>query len=226
MGRQAQCRSPSRCQGIQVSRKHPKCGLEGNREKQFLSGNFGPRPLRQDKLQWTSSTVSLTSSRAKIFEVTLSNLTRKIRNRTMIQRKLGVVLLLICCLSVSAASQARGAEPASVHEALDYSVIKKDLAVFQGVVDTTVRQNFQGPFPILGSTTGTYLLEYGAVFNLEVNLYQIRVISPFDLMPHTEKELNDAYNSMMKRIETLKGNLIKVMGEHGPSLEQFKPDDN
>ena len=105
-------------------------------------------------------------------------------------------------------------------------MIKKDLAVFQGVVDTTVRQNFQGPFPILGSTKGTYLLEYGAVFNLEVNLYQIRVISPFDLRPHTEKELNDAYNSMMKRIETLKESLIKVMGEHGPSLKQLKPDDN
>ena len=144
----------------------------------------------------------------------------------MIQRKLGVVFLLICSLSVPAASQARGAEPASVHETLDYSVIKKDLAVFQGVVDTTVRQNFQGPFPILGSTKGTYLLEYGAVFNLEVNLYQIRVISPFDLKPHTEKELNDAYSSMMKRIETLKENLIKVMGEHGPSLKQLKPDDN
>src|SRR5437867_718220 len=132
------------------------------------------------------------SGRTKIFKVTLSNLTPKIRNGTMIQRKLGVVFLLICCLSVSAASQARGAEPASVHEALDYSAIKKDLAVFQGVVDTTVRQNLQGPFPILGSTKGTYLPEYGAVFNLEVNLYQIRVISPFDLRPHTDKELNDA----------------------------------
>jgi hypothetical protein len=144
----------------------------------------------------------------------------------MIQRKLSVVLLLICCLSASAASQARGAEPASVRGSLDYSLIKKDLAVFQGVVDTTVRQNLQGPFPILGSTKGTYLPEYGAVFNLEVNLYQIRVISPFDLRPHTEKELNEAYNSMMKRFETLKENLIKVMGEHGPSLEQLKPEDN
>jgi len=144
----------------------------------------------------------------------------------MNQNKLGPVLLLICTLSVSGTSQVRGAETASVSGTFDYSGIKKELVVFQGVVDTTVRQLFQGPFPILGSTKGTYLPEYGAVFNLEVNLYQIRHISPFDLRPHTDRELNEAYNAMLKRVDTLKGTLIKVMGEHGPSLQQVKAEDN
>jgi len=144
----------------------------------------------------------------------------------MNQNKLGPVLLLICMLSVSGTSQVRGAETTSVSGTFDYSGIKKELVVFQGVVDTTVRQLFQGPFPILGSTKGTYLPEYGAVFNLEVNLYQIRHISPFDLRPHTNQELNEAYNAMLKRVDTLKGTLIKVMGEHGPSLQQVKAEDH
>lgn len=144
----------------------------------------------------------------------------------MNQNKLGPVLLLICMLSVSGTSQVRGAETTSVSGTFDYSGIKKELVVFQGVVDTTVRQLFQGPFPILGSTKGTYLPEYGAVFNLEVNLYQIRHLSPFDLRPHTNQELNEAYNAMLKRVDTLKGTLIKVMGEHGPALQQVKAEDN
>jgi len=113
----------------------------------------------------------------------------------------------------------------SFNGALDYNAIKKDLAVFQGVIDTTVKQIIQGPFSILGSTKGTYLPEYGAVFNLEVNLYQIRQLSPFDFRPHTEKELNDAHDLMMKRIEILKEGLVKAMGEHGSSLGQLKPND-
>jgi hypothetical protein len=144
----------------------------------------------------------------------------------MIQNKLGPALLVICALSGSGIPQVRGAETTSVSGSFDYSGIKKELVVFQGVVDTTVRQLFKGPFPILGSTKGTYLPEYGAIFDLEVNLYQIRHLSPFDLRPHTNQELNEAYDAMLKRVDTLKGALIKVMGEHGPSLQQVRADDN
>ena len=142
-----------------------------------------------------------------------------------IRKGTGLVFLLLWSLFASTASQGQGFEPVSFNGALDYTAIKKDLAVFQGVIDTTVKQIIQGPFAILGSTKGTYLPEYGAVFNLEVNLYQIRQLSPFDFRPHTEKELNDAYNLMMKRIEDLKERLVKAMGEHGSSLEQLKPND-
>jgi hypothetical protein len=144
----------------------------------------------------------------------------------MIRNKLSAVLLVIFSLSLSNPSQAQGAGSATVTGMVDYSAIKRDLDVFQGVVDTTVRQNLPGPFPILGSTKGTYLPEYGALFDLEVNLYQIRRLSPFDARPHTEKELADSYNSMMKRLESLKQELVKVLCSHGASLQQVKSSDN
>ncbi len=143
-----------------------------------------------------------------------------------IGKRIGMFVLLFWSLAVSAMTQTRGGEPPSVPGSLDYAAIKKDLVVFQGVIDTTVKQNVGGPFPLLASTRGTYLPEYGALFNLEVNLYQIRQRSPFDLRPHTEKELNDAYNLMVKRLENLKERLVRVMGEHGASLEQLKPNDS
>ncbi len=109
---------------------------------------------------------------------------------------------------------------------VDYPAMKKDLAVFEGVIDTTIKQNITGNFPILSSTKGTYLPEYGAVFSVEVNLFQIRQISPFSPAPHTQKELDDAYSLMVKRLGTLKEVLVKAIGEHGTSLQQLKPDQN
>jgi hypothetical protein len=61
---------------------------------------------------------------------------------------------------------------------------------------------------------------------LEVNVYQIRRLSPFDMKPHTEKELNDAYNQMMTRIELVKELIIRAMAEHGSTFRQLGPDEN
>lgn len=143
-----------------------------------------------------------------------------------LRRLVGLVLIIFCSTSAVTTIQAQGSVPASVSGSLDFSSIKKDLAVFQGVIDTTVKNYIEGPFALLGSTKGTFLPDYGAVFNLEVNVYQIRTISPFDLRPHTDKELNEAYNRMMQRIESLKGLLVKAIGEHGSSVQQLKPEDN
>jgi hypothetical protein len=109
---------------------------------------------------------------------------------------------------------------------VDYPAMKKDLAVLEGVINTTIKQNITGNFPILASTKGTYLPEYGAVFSVEVNLFQIRQISPFSPAPHTQKELDDAYSLMVKRLGTLKEVLVKAIGEHGTSLQQLMPEQN
>jgi hypothetical protein len=107
---------------------------------------------------------------------------------------------------------------------VDYPAMKKDLAVLEGVIDTTIKQNITGNFPILSATKGTYLPEYGAVFSVEVNLFQIRQISPFSPQPHTQKELDEAYSLMVKRVATLKEVLVKAIGDYGSSLQQLNPD--
>jgi hypothetical protein len=46
------------------------------------------------------------------------------------------------------------------------------------------------------------------------------------MRPHTEKELDDSYNEMMRKIESVQGLLIKAIGEHGSSLDLLKPGEN
>jgi hypothetical protein len=133
---------------------------------------------------------------------------------------------LILCAALVSPMQAQSVASGAPQGALDLAHIRRDLAVFQGVLDTTLKQSLPGPFQILGSSKGTYLPDYGVVFSLEANVYQIRRLSPFDMKPHTQKELNDAYDQMMTRIELVKELIIRAMAEHGSTLRQLGPDEN
>ena len=133
---------------------------------------------------------------------------------------------LILCAALVSPIRAQSVAPEAPQGALDFAHIRRDLAVFQGVLDATLKQSLPGPFQILGSSKGTYLPDYGVVFSLEANVYQIRRLSPFDMKPHTQKELNDAYDQMMTRIELVKELIIRAMAEHGSTLRQLGPDEN
>lgn len=133
---------------------------------------------------------------------------------------------LILCSALMSPIRAQSVAPGAPQGTSDYVHMRRDLAVFQGVLDTTLKQSLPGPFRILGSSRGTYLPDYGAVLSLEVNVYQIRRLSPFDMKPHTEKELNGAYNQMVTRIELVKELIIRAMAEHGSTLRQLGSDEN
>ena len=143
----------------------------------------------------------------------------------IIGKQLGWIPLFILCITSPQTGSAQGSNAATDAQ-VNYASVKRELEVFQGVIDTTVKQTISGTFTILSSAKGLYLPEYGAVFSFEVNLYQIRHLSPFDLRPHTPKELEDAYAQMLSRIETLKSNLIRAMGEHGAALGTLRPEDH
>ena len=133
---------------------------------------------------------------------------------------------LILCSALISPIQAQSVAAEAPEGTLDFAHIKRDLAVFQGVLDTTLKQSLPGPFQILGSSKGTYLPDYGVVFSLEANVYQIRRLSPFDMRPHTQKELSDAYDLLMTRIELVKELIIRAMAEHGATLRQLGPEEN
>jgi hypothetical protein len=122
---------------------------------------------------------------------------------------------LILCSALISPIQAQSVASEAPDGTLDFAHIKRDLAVFQGVLDTTLKQSLPGPFQILGSSKGTYLPDYGVVFSLEANVYQIRRLSPFDMRPHTQKELSDAHDLMMTRSELVKELIIGHRGARG-----------
>ena len=65
----------------------------------------------------------------------------------------------------------------------DYSALLRQMRILQAVIDETMAQTFALPFGLLQKTQGTYLPDFGVVFSLEVNLYPVRVPSPFDPRP-------------------------------------------
>jgi len=129
-----------------------------------------------------------------------------------------VVLLVVLCFSSS--GLAEGGQPFTT----DFPSLKRELDGFKEVIQNTLLRNLLGPLPVL-SMLGTYLPDYGAVFNVEGNLYEIRAISPFSQAPRTQKELDDAYNTMLKRVESLRAQMLQAIGDHGSKLEHLKPEE-
>ncbi len=64
-------------------------------------------------------------------------------------------------------------------QAPDYTAMKRQIQIFETVLDTAVKQRFEQPFLLLQEPRGAYLEGYGVVFTLEVNLYPLRLRTPF-----------------------------------------------
>lgn len=107
----------------------------------------------------------------------------------------------------------------------DFPVLRKELEAFQEVIQRTLVQNLQGPVPVLSTPKGTYLPDYGAVFNVEGNLYEVRALSPFSPKPLTQKELDDAYNALLRRVEAVREHMLRAIGDYGSALEHLKPEE-
>ncbi len=105
------------------------------------------------------------------------------------------------------------------------SALKGEMKVFEAVVDGTMSQTFTAPFGILERTQGTYLPSFGLAFSLEVNLYQLRAPSPFDMRPLTKDEVEKARKENVQRIANIKGLVPRLLADHATSLRDVKSDD-
>jgi hypothetical protein len=100
----------------------------------------------------------------------------------------------------------------------DYGALKAEMRVMEAVIDETMGQTFTPPFGLLEKTKGAYLPDFGLVFSLEVNLYPLRSLSPFDMRPLTKSELDKAAKTKRERIEVIKKSLPRLLADHGSSL--------
>jgi hypothetical protein len=105
------------------------------------------------------------------------------------------------------------------------SALKGEIKVFEAVIDGTMSQTFTAPFGILERTHGTYLPSFGLAFSLEVNLYQVRSPSPFNMRPLSKEELETARKENTQRIASIKGLVPRLLADHATSLRDVKSDD-
>jgi len=114
--------------------------------------------------------------------------------------------------------------PAVTLPELDLRALRVQLEAFQQIVNRDIAQAFGHPFTLLQDAKGSYLPRFGVVFHMEVNLHPLRLISPFDMRPHTPEELRQARETKLERIRQLKARLSALLLAHGTKLTEVPPD--
>jgi hypothetical protein len=105
------------------------------------------------------------------------------------------------------------------------SALKAEMKVFEAVIDGTMAQTFGPPFGLLEKTRGTYLPGFGLAFSLEVNLYPLRVPSPYNMSPVSKAELEKARQGKVQRIAIIKQSVPRLLADHAMSLRDLASDD-
>jgi len=105
------------------------------------------------------------------------------------------------------------------------SALKAEMKVFEAVIDGTMAQTFGPPFGLLEKTRGTYLPGFGLAFSLEVNLYPLRVPSPYNMSPVSKAELEKARQGKVQRIAIIKQSVPRLLADHAMSLRDIASDD-
>ena len=104
--------------------------------------------------------------------------------------------------------------------------LKGEMKVFEAVIDGTMAQTFAPPFGLLEKTQGTYLPGFGLAFSLEVNLYPVRVPTPFNMAPLSKGEIEKAQKVKQDRIVTVKESIPRLLADHAMSLRDLGPNDS
>jgi len=108
----------------------------------------------------------------------------------------------------------------------DYTAIKREMEIFEGVLNTALKQRYQERFMLLQPAKGSYLESYGVVFTLETNLSTLRYLTPFTPGPYTDKEIKDARTEKTARTKEVETMVKGLLRDHGAGLNSLKPDDN
>ncbi len=133
------------------------------------------------------------------------------------------VLLLVCGLGLSYATQASSAKQEEAEVKTDYALVQQDIVKFEGEVNEVIGSTFSSSaFAIVQRTKGAYLQGYGVSFAFLINIHQAMINTPFgkarkraDLSPAVKKQ----------RIEDLKEKLVRLLQDSGNSIQQLRKTD-
>jgi hypothetical protein len=102
----------------------------------------------------------------------------------------------------------------------DLEELKKQIELFETVLNEILTQAFGGPYDTLEPPRGAFLPGYGAVFTLQVNLSPFRNIGPFNPTPTAKTEAAEREEEIRRR-EKAKGVAEQVLTNFGQVLSQL-----
>lgn len=104
----------------------------------------------------------------------------------------------------------------------DLEEVKKQIELFETVLNQSLTQAFGGPYDTLDKGRGAYLPGYGAVFTFEVNLSPWQKMGPFS-PPPTPKSEQLQLEQENRRREKAKEVADQVLTDFGHILRELAP---
>ena len=132
----------------------------------------------------------------------------------------GTILFALACGFLLARPAGAQSPPSNLDS------LRGEMKVFEAVIDGTMAQVFAPPFGVLQKTLGTYLPGFGLVFSLEVNLYPMRIATPFPTPPLSKAQLEKAQKVKVERIATIKKSIPRLLADHASSLRDLASGDH
>ena len=109
----------------------------------------------------------------------------------------------------------------------DLEELKKQIELFETVLNQSLTQAFGGPFDTLDKGRGAYLPGYGAVFAFEVSLSPLRNMGPFFApSPRTPKSEELQREQENRQRDKAKAVAQQVLTNFGQTLRQLAPDES
>jgi hypothetical protein len=104
----------------------------------------------------------------------------------------------------------------------DLEELKKQIELFETVLNQSLTQSFGGPYDTLDKGRGAYLPGYGAVFTFEVSLSPLQSMGPFSPSP-TPKSEELQREQENRRRDKAKAVAQQVLTNFGQILHQLAP---
>jgi hypothetical protein len=107
----------------------------------------------------------------------------------------------------------------------DLEEVKKQIELFETVLNQSLTQTFGGPFDTLDKGRGAYLPGYGAVFTFEVNLSPWQTMGPFSPAPTPKSEELHREQEILRR-DKAKAVADQVLTNFGQILRELAPSES
>ncbi len=136
--------------------------------------------------------------------------------------RLKPVFLTILVLGLQDARAMAQAPRESGEPKVDYAAARREIQSVESAINALLNATFANPFGLVNRTKGVYLPGYGQVFNFLINIQRAVISTPFGEYA-SGQEITPAQKR--KRIDELKDRLVRLMMQHGPALQQVRPNE-
>jgi hypothetical protein len=144
-----------------------------------------------------------------------------------------LVMVLCCALPAAAQGAAQGAPRADAAAKQQPAVprpdspIKQQLKDFERFADGALRNMYgDQAFGILQEPKAAYVPGFGVIVHVEVNLYQMRMLTPFGRPYYSEEELKTEREQKAARLKQLRVNLRELLIQEAARLAKLGSTEN